>query len=74
MQIASSLQDEICLPNALTGNETTEIFIRTLREMESAAVQGKAVPTDVNPFFTEAQSSSLAASLGMQFKCPPRKK
>ena len=60
MQIGRDVQDDVCLPATLTGNQATEIFIRTLREIKIAAVHGKAVSTDVNPFFTEKQSAIVS--------------
>lgn len=69
MQLAPGLQGEVCIPEKLTGAEATEVFIRTLREIESAGAKGKGVPRQANPFFTEEQSSALAASLGLRFPC-----
>lgn len=70
LQLAKDLQGVVCVPENLTGMEATEVFVRTLRDMAKAAKSGKGVGLDVNPFFTGPQTSSLAAALGMNYKCP----
>jgi hypothetical protein len=73
MQSSQDLQGTVCLPPSLTGNDATEIFVRTLHDIAKAALQGNTAVPAANPFFTEPQNAALAASLGMKFRCPAKK-
>lgn len=69
MQASQNLGDRICLPSELTGEEASAVFLRVLRKVGKGIVQGTPESQGGNPFFTGPQNASLAAALGLQFKC-----
>ena len=72
MRAQKNLNETICLPDDLTGEKAADVFTKFLQEIEKSAKRKTSAP-DVNPFFTDDQDTSLAATLYMTYPCSDKK-
>jgi hypothetical protein len=63
------MSDRLCFPDNLTGEEATAVFVRKLREIAEASNRLGKPPPEAEKFFSSPLNVSVAAALGLQFKC-----